>query len=261
MGRVDGQCRGHGLPGGALPGRGLHQLRPDRNANRHDLQGHERQRLHQLQLSRARDRRGRESQLVLEHGWRHYADAGHDAADAAGDVVRDGRVGRRGRSVLGRVDGQCRRHRLPGGALPGRGVHATSPRSPTPAGTTYKDTSVSPSTSYSYRVRATDAAGNLSSYSNTAGATTPTPDTTPPTQPGTLSAHRCLERRGRPVLGRLDRQCWCHGLHGGALPGRGVQQLRPDRDDHRHGTATRTPASARPPATAIASARPTLPAT
>ena len=58
----------------------------------------------------------------------------------------------------------------------------------TPAGTTYKDTGVSASTSYSYRVRATDAAGNLSTYSNTASATTPTPDTTPPSQPGTLTA-------------------------------------------------------------------------
>ena len=57
-----------------------------------------------------------------------------------------------------------------------------------PAGTSYKDTGVSASTSYSYRVRATDAAGNLGSYSNTAGAATPTPDITPPTQPGTLSA-------------------------------------------------------------------------
>ena len=48
----------------------------------------------------------------------------------------------------------------------------------TPTGTSYKDTSVSPSTSYSYRVRASDAAGNLSSYSNIVGASTPTPDTT-----------------------------------------------------------------------------------
>ena len=40
-------------------------------------------------------------------------------------------------------------------------------------GTSYKDTGVSPSTSYSYRVRATDAAGNLSTYSNTATASTP----------------------------------------------------------------------------------------
>ena len=58
----------------------------------------------------------------------------------------------------------------------------------TGTGTTYKDTSVSANTSYSYRVRATDAAGNLSTYSNTASATTPAPDTQPPTQPGTLTA-------------------------------------------------------------------------
>ena len=58
----------------------------------------------------------------------------------------------------------------------------------TPTGTSYKDASVSPSTSYSYRVRASDAAGNLSSYSNIVGASTPTPDTQPPSQPGTLTA-------------------------------------------------------------------------
>ena len=57
---------------------------------------------------------------------------------------------------------------------------------PAGTGTSYKDTSVSPSTSYSYRVRATDAAGDLSPYSNTATATTPA--ATPPSQPGTLTA-------------------------------------------------------------------------
>ena len=57
---------------------------------------------------------------------------------------------------------------------------------PAGTGTSYKDTSVSPSTSYSYRVRATDAAGDLSAYSNTASATTPA--ATPPSQPGTLTA-------------------------------------------------------------------------
>src|SRR5215475_6763157 len=56
-------------------------------------------------------------------------------------------------------------------------------------GTTYKDTSVVAGTTYIYRVRATDAAGNLSPYSNTASATTPAPDTQPPTQPGTLTAN------------------------------------------------------------------------
>jgi hypothetical protein len=44
----------------------------------------------------------------------------------------------------------------------------------TAAGPSYKDTSVSAATSYGYRVRATDAAGNLSTYSNTATAATPT---------------------------------------------------------------------------------------
>ena len=57
---------------------------------------------------------------------------------------------------------------------------------PAGTGTSYKDTSVSASTSYSYRVRATDAAGDLSPYSNTATATTPA--ATPPSQPGTLTA-------------------------------------------------------------------------
>src|SRR5438128_1904814 len=42
---------------------------------------------------------------------------------------------------------------------------------------------------YSYRVRAADAAGNLSSYSSTATASTPAPpDTTPPTAPSGLTA-------------------------------------------------------------------------
>ena len=52
----------------------------------------------------------------------------------------------------------------------------------TATGTTFNNTGLSPATSYSYRVRATDAANNLSGYSNTATAvTSATPDTTPPT--------------------------------------------------------------------------------
>src|SRR5215831_7772817 len=41
------------------------------------------------------------------------------------------------------------------------------------AATTFSDSGLLSGTSYSYRVRATDAAGNLSSYSNLASATTP----------------------------------------------------------------------------------------
>ena len=39
--------------------------------------------------------------------------------------------------------------------------------------TSYSDTTAAAGTSYSYRVRANDAAGNLGPYSNTATATTP----------------------------------------------------------------------------------------
>jgi fibronectin type 3 domain-containing protein len=55
----------------------------------------------------------------------------------------------------------------------------------TPAATTYSDLGLAPG-SYSYRVRATDAAGNLGPYSNV--ATAAIADTTPPTAPGGLSA-------------------------------------------------------------------------
>ena len=59
----------------------------------------------------------------------------------------------------------------------------------TPPSTSFSDTGLTASTSYSYRVRATDAAGNLSAYSNTATATTtPGQDTTPPTAPSNLTA-------------------------------------------------------------------------
>jgi chitodextrinase len=55
-------------------------------------------------------------------------------------------------------------------------------------GTTYSDSGLSAGTSYSYRIRATDAASNLSSYSSTATATTQTSsDTTPPSTPGSLT--------------------------------------------------------------------------
>ena len=173
---------------------------------------------------------------------------------------------------MGRVYRQCRRHRLPGRALPGRRLHATSPRSPPSTGTTtYKDTSVSASTSYSYRVRATDAAGNLSPYSNTVNATTPTPDTTPPDAAGDADRERRLERRGRPLLGRLHRQrrrhCLPHrALHGPRLRQAGertaLSQLQADR--HRRGHQHQLQGHDRQPLPrpiATKSARPTLPAT
>ncbi|MBI3408481.1 MAG: fibronectin type III domain-containing protein [Planctomycetes bacterium] len=51
----------------------------------------------------------------------------------------------------------------------------------TTTGTTFSNTGLTAGTVYNYQVRATDAAGNLSAYSATATATTPAPDTIPPT--------------------------------------------------------------------------------
>jgi chitodextrinase len=59
----------------------------------------------------------------------------------------------------------------------------------TPTTTTFNDNGLTASTSYSYRVRATDAAANLSTFSPTATASTiASPDTTPPTAPSNLTA-------------------------------------------------------------------------
>ncbi|HKW36931.1 MAG TPA: fibronectin type III domain-containing protein [Burkholderiales bacterium] len=61
-----------------------------------------------------------------------------------------------------------------------------------PAGTSFSNTGLAASTSYSYRVRAVDATGNLGSYSSVAAASTPAapppPDTTPPSAPASLTA-------------------------------------------------------------------------
>jgi len=59
----------------------------------------------------------------------------------------------------------------------------------TTGATSHSDEGLAAATSYSYRVRAVDASGNLSGYSPVATATTPPPlDTTPPTPPTGLSA-------------------------------------------------------------------------
>jgi chitodextrinase len=58
-----------------------------------------------------------------------------------------------------------------------------------PTGLTFNDTGLAASTSYSYRVRATDAASNLGPYSVTASATTQSiPDEQAPTAPTNLVA-------------------------------------------------------------------------
>lgn len=55
----------------------------------------------------------------------------------------------------------------------------------TSIGATYADMGLTPSSSYTYRVQATDAAGNLSGFSNTSATSTPAPPV--PTAPGSPS--------------------------------------------------------------------------
>ena len=56
-------------------------------------------------------------------------------------------------------------------------------------GLRFNDTGLAAATSYSYRVRAADLAGNLSGYSSVQSATTQAgPDTQPPSVPAGLSA-------------------------------------------------------------------------
>jgi YD repeat-containing protein len=57
----------------------------------------------------------------------------------------------------------------------------------TTATTTYSNSGLTQNTTYRYRIRAYDAAGNFSSYSSIASATT-VAETTPPSVPGSLSA-------------------------------------------------------------------------
>src|SRR2546429_154512 len=63
----------------------------------------------------------------------------------------------------------------------------------TAPGPTYSDTGLGANTSYSYRVRATDAAGNLSGYSNVASAATPA------TPAGLVAAYAFNEGSGTTV--------------------------------------------------------------
>lgn len=58
----------------------------------------------------------------------------------------------------------------------------------TPSGTTFNDTGRTASTTYCYKVRATDAAGNLSGYSSNVSGTTLAADTTAPSIPTNLIA-------------------------------------------------------------------------
>ena len=105
-------------------------------------------------------------------------------------------------------------------------MHATSRRSRTPTATTFSDTGLTRGDHLPYRVRAIDAAGNLSGYSTIATATTPAPpDTTAADGADGLTATRGEHDPDQPELDGVDRQRRRDRLPGRALPGRGLHEL------------------------------------
>ena len=128
----------------------------------------------------------------------------------------------------------------------------------TPPGASFSDTGLAPATTYSYRVRAADAAGNLSGYSSVQSATTQAgPDTQPPTVPSGLVGDGCVCEPDQSGLDGVDRQRRGDRLSGRALSGGGLLELRPGRDSDRH-LASTTPGWRRRRATAIGCGRPML---
>ena len=101
------------------------------------------------------------------------------------------------RPELDRLDRQRRGQRLPGRALPGRGLHQLRPGRHADRDHASATPACAASTTYRFRVRAVDAAGNLSAYSSIATATTPAAaDTTAPTRADRRSPPRRQHRPG-----------------------------------------------------------------
>ena len=90
--------------------------------------------------------------------------------------------------LLDRLHRQRRRRRLPDRALPGRRLQQLHPDRDQHHGHSFPNTGLTAGTTYSYRVRATDAANNLSTYSTPRPPTTPALDNQPPTAPSNLTA-------------------------------------------------------------------------
>ena len=90
----------------------------------------------------------------------------------------------------------------------------------TTTSTSFSSTGLALGTSYSYRIRATDAAGNLSDYSTVATAVTPASDTVPPTAPSNLTA--------TPVNSNQITLAWTASTDAGGLHGYSIERCLTD---------------------------------
>ena len=194
------QRRRDRLPRRALPGRQLLELHADRDTDHDDVHQHGADTEHDVPLSGARGRRGREPGAVLggsqrDHTGRarHHGPDGADqppaSAASATQVNLTWTAATDNVAVTGYRVERC------------QGANcSTFTQVGTPTGTSFADSGLSAATAYSYRVRAADAAGNLGSFSSIASVTTPAAlDTTPPTAPTNLpQAQRAPPRSTSP---------------------------------------------------------------
>ena len=234
---LDGLHRQHRrrrLPGRALPGNQLHQLRPGGDAHRDHLQQHGTAGKHQLPLPGASRRRRGEPESLLRHRDRSDPRQRHHTTDRS-DGARRGRGGTDGgQSRLDGLDRQRRGHRLPGRALPGHGLHQLRRDRhahrdhlrrhrpvavdhlplPGPGGRRRRQPQ------HILQCRHGDHASRFGHLAAD--------------RPDGVDRDRRRVQPGGAELDGLDRQRRRRRLSGRALPGHGLHQLRPDRHAHRH---------------------------
>ena len=253
---LDGQRRSGELPGRALPGRDLHDLRPGREprpvpptttpaSRRQPPTATASAPLTRPAISAA-IRRSRTRRRRIRRRRRHPTGLSATAVSASQINL----------SWTGSTDNVAvanyRVERCQGATC------TTFAQIGAPTGTTYNDTGLTTATTYRYRVRAADAAGNLSGY--TAIQNAATTDTQPPTDPTGLSA--------TAVSGRQINLAWTGSTDNVAVAnyrvercqGADLHDLRPGGEP-RPAPPTTTPDSRRRPPTATASAPLTRPAT
>ena len=219
------------VPDRALPGRRLQQLHAGRDGERaeHHLCRHRVERLDQLQLPRARQGHGRQYRPVLERRLRDDRDRGADD-QCPGDAQRRRHQRHPDRSQLGRGD-RNRRHlsQYLIERCQGAGCSSFTQVGTTAVpGTTFTDSGLTAGTSYSYRVRAQDTAGNTGPYSNTA---TRSRSRGAPSAPTGLTASAASSTQVNLSWAAATETRRQHrAVPDRALPGRRLQQLHAGRD-------------------------------
>ena len=194
---------------------------------------------HDLQLPRPRHRRRRQPRRLLQHRHRHHPGARHDAADGTRRTLTATAVG--GSEINLAWSAATDNVGVTGYRIErcqGTGCsHLRADRAPATSDHASATPGSRAGTSYSYRVRATDAAGNLGPYSNIATATTQAGDRRPR---GGVRVRRGRGDDGRRRLGeRQQRARRERDLDGGGQVRQGAVVQRHQRAGHDPGRGAR----------------------